>query len=200
MIIKEEELECSAIQSAVALIAGAIKTAPKSRGINALKTIVLTDKDKDKVAGHMETIDKPPFKRDAQNIREADAVVIIGMKTIRVGLDCGMCSYTNCGENEKNNGLCIFNQVDLGIALGSAVSSAMNLKVDNRIMYTVGYAARDLKIMEAEYSIQMGIHLKFHHKNIQDLCGTHHNLQFQLGLRQLLNPEQGFLFFPVFLV
>lgn len=54
----------------------------------------------------------------------------------------------------------------LGIAIGSAVSSAMNLKIDNRIMYTVGYAAKDIDIFEKEYKIIMGLPLKYNNKNI----------------------------------
>ena len=88
------------------------------------------------------------------------------MKIIRVGLNCGLCQYKDCQENEKNNGSCIFNQVDLGIALGSAVSTAMDLKIDNRIMYTIGYAVKDMDIFEKKYKIIMGIPLKYSSKNI----------------------------------
>ena len=168
MIYNEEELENNCIKYAASLLSGAIKTAPKARGLNSLKTIVLTEKDKDKVAEQMTKYDKPAhaFQRDSKNIKDSDAVILIGMKTLRVGLNCGLCEHENCRENEKNNGLCIFNQVDLGIALGSAVSSGMDLKVDNRIMYTVGYAAKDMNIFEKEYKIIMGIPLKYSNKNI----------------------------------
>ncbi len=166
MIYHEEELLNEAIKSVLSIVSGVIKTAPKSRGLNALKTIVITAEDKNRVAEAMTKYERPAFKRDAQNIKEADAVIMIGMKTIYAGLDCGLCQHHNCKESESKNGLCVFNMIDLGIALGSSVSTLAEFKVDNRIMYTVGYALRDLNIMEKEYHIIMGIPLKYSKKNI----------------------------------
>jgi uncharacterized ferredoxin-like protein len=40
--------------------------------------------------------------------------------------------------------------VNLGIALGSAVKTASLLNVDNRIMYSIGVAARELKFIDAD--------------------------------------------------
>jgi len=54
--------------------------------------------------------------------------------------------------------------MDLGIALGSAVKMASELNVDNRIMYTVGAAAKDLQIMDADGMV--GIPLSMTGKNI----------------------------------
>lgn len=166
MIYQEQELEKECMQQVIALLTGAIKTAPKSRGINALKTIVLTEKDIEKVAEQMPQYERPAFIRDAQNIKNADALILVGMETIHLGLDCGMCKYADCTENKNNNGLCIFNIVDLGIALGSAVSSAQILKTDNRIMYTAGYAAKNMDLFEKKYNIVMAIPLKIDKKNI----------------------------------
>jgi len=166
MIYTEENLEKECIKTVMGLIAGAIKTAPKTRGINALKTIVLTDEDKDKLSEKMASYEKHPFPRDAKNIKEADAVILIGVKTIYMGLDCGFCGHKNCKESAEKNGICIYNVVDLGIALGSAVSSLQDFKIDNRIMYTAGYAAKNMGLFEDEYKIVMGIPLKISRKNI----------------------------------
>lgn len=166
MIYNENELEKECIKNAVALITGAIKTAPKSRGLNSLKTLVVTDEDKNKIAKEMLKNEKNAFQRDSKNVQQADAVILIGVKKSIVGLDCGWCHYKDCKDNQQHNGLCIFNLVDLGIALGSAVSSASLLKADNRIMYTIGYTVKDMNIFEKEYNIIMGIPLKYSHKNI----------------------------------
>jgi len=166
MIYNEEVLEKKAIEQSIALITAAIKTAPKSRGLNSLKTIVLTGKEKDKLAEKMAGITLHPFPRDSKNIKDADAVVLIGTKIVYIGLNCRMCGKENCKENEKENGLCIFNLVDLGIALGSAVSTCSDLKIDNRIMYTAGIVARDMGFFPEEFNVVMGIPLKISQKNI----------------------------------
>ncbi|MBU1077879.1 MAG: ferredoxin [Spirochaetes bacterium] len=166
MLYHEEELENEGIKYALSLLAGAIKTAPKSKGINTLQTIVLTDKDKDRIADEMQKNEKTAFQRDSINLKKAQAVILIGVKTLHIGLDCGMCRHKDCNESKEKNGLCIFNLTDLGIALGSLVSSASQMKIDNRIMYTIGFTAKNMGFFEKEYDIIMGIPLSYNHKNI----------------------------------
>jgi uncharacterized ferredoxin-like protein len=48
---------------------------------------------------------------------------------------------------------------DLGIAIGSAVSVAADHRVDNRVMYSIGKAAKELKLLGEEASIIFGIPL-----------------------------------------
>jgi hypothetical protein len=69
-------------------------------------------------------------------------------------LNCGACGYKNCKgllaigkrEGEDFTGpVCIFQAIDLGIALGSAVKLAGELNIDNRIMYTLGAAAKKIE-------------------------------------------------------
>jgi uncharacterized ferredoxin-like protein len=43
--------------------------------------------------------------------------------------------------------------MDLGIALGSAAKTAGILNIDNRIMYTIGAAARKLKLLDSDIII-----------------------------------------------
>ncbi|HIQ02925.1 MAG TPA: ferredoxin, partial [Desulfurococcales archaeon] len=54
--------------------------------------------------------------------------------------------------------------LNLGIALGSAVKTAGIHNVDNRIMYTIGYAAQRKGLMKAD--IIIGIPLSAKGKNI----------------------------------
>jgi len=77
-------------------------------------------------------------------------------------LNCGACGYPSCAEfmqGEKREGedfrgpLCVFQAIDLGIALGSAAKMAMDLNVDNRIMYTLGAAARKLGWLDSDVVI-----------------------------------------------
>jgi len=55
--------------------------------------------------------------------------------------------------------------VDLGIAIGSAVSIAADLRVDNRVMYSVGKAALNVGILGDDVKIAYGIPLSISGKN-----------------------------------
>ena len=49
----------------------------------------------------------------------------------------------NCGE--RTEGVpCAMNTIDVGIAVGSACATAADLRLDTRVMYSVGYAALKL--------------------------------------------------------
>jgi uncharacterized ferredoxin-like protein len=54
--------------------------------------------------------------------------------------------------------------VNLGIAVGSAVKTASIHNVDNRIMYTIGVAAKRLGLLDAD--VILGIPLSATSKNI----------------------------------
>jgi uncharacterized ferredoxin-like protein len=60
---------------------------------------------------------------------------------------------------------CVFKALDLGIALGSAVKTAMYLNVDNRIMCRIGTTARRLNMLP-EASVIMGVPLSAKEKSI----------------------------------
>jgi uncharacterized ferredoxin-like protein len=93
-------------------------------------------------------------------------MVLIGSKTHYLGLKyCGFCGFKNCAEAEKEKAMCAFVPGDLGIAIGSAVSVAMDHRVDNRIMYTAGRAAIDLGLFEKEIAVAYGIPLSATGKN-----------------------------------
>jgi uncharacterized ferredoxin-like protein len=57
-------------------------------------------------------------------------------------------------EGEDFTGpVCLFQAVDLGIALGSAAKMAAELNIDNRIMYSVGAAAKKLGLLDSDVII-----------------------------------------------
>ena len=77
-----------------------------------------------------------------------------------------MCGFKNCDEKNKYpSHPCVFNTGDLGIAIGSAVSVAMNHRVDNRIMYTVGQAVIEMGLLGDYVKIVYGIPLSVSSKN-----------------------------------
>ena len=56
--------------------------------------------------------------------------------------------------------------MDLGIALGSAAAMAADLRMDNRILYTAGMAARNLGLLGDEVSTIMALPLSATNQNI----------------------------------
>ena len=57
------------------------------------------------------------------------------------------------------------NLTDLGIAVGSAVSIAADCRVDNRVMFSAGMAAKNLKILPEDVKICYGIPVSVSGKN-----------------------------------
>ena len=178
------EAEEKAILDAAKLMVISARTAPKGRGIDRITTAIVTGKEKERVAEAMEKKmeqKKNPlafFKRDAENLRKSTAVLLIGVKGTfpkkpEDPLNCGACGYPGCAEfikAEKRRGedftgpVCIFEAIDLGIALGSAVKLASQLNIDNRLMYTIGAAAKALELLDADVII--GVPLSALGKNI----------------------------------
>ncbi len=149
-------LEEEAVMETARRMCLAARTAPKGKGIDNIITMVLTGEEKSALADRMVDIaqrenieNRSGFVRDAANLRAAQAVVLVGVKTAYTGLPyCMMCGCKNC-EEAKNKGVkCAFTFMDLGIALGSAVSVAADNRVDNRLMFTVGKAASEMAYVE----------------------------------------------------
>ena len=151
----------------------AARTAPKARGFDNLE-IAMVKKDSIKeISDKMKEMfhnNRAPefFVRDANNILHADAIVLIGTKIRPVKVsNCGLCGFVDCEEKKKHEKHpCIFNTGDLGIAVGSAVSVAMDARVDNRIMYSIGKAVKELNIFDASVEIIYVIPLSSSGKNV----------------------------------
>ncbi len=163
MIYHSRDMEAKAVLETAARMCAAARTAPKARGVDRIETLVLTGEDKDKVADKMEAIFEATgeanafFKRDAGNVRNSEAIVLIGTKKACTGLSyCGFCGFGNCGNCAKNGGSCAFDYVNLGAALTSAAVAAQQDFVDNRIMFTIGKAWMD---MEGDDIVWLGIPL-----------------------------------------
>ena len=107
------------------------------------------------------------FIRDAENILVSPMMILLGTRIKPLGLKkCGMCGFSGCDEKSEHPYIpCVFNTGDLGIAIGSAVSVAMDHRVDNRIMYTVGQAVLEMGLFDKEVKIVYGIPLSATAKN-----------------------------------
>ena len=145
MLIKSEDAERDAGLEVAKLMLVAARTAPKARGLDTIVAAILGREDKDKLADEMERAGKeknlPTRVRDAGNVRNSELIVLIG-----VGYEEGVPRELKL--------------VDLGIALGSAAKVAGDLNVDSRIMRSVGEAAENLKLLQADYVVGIPISIK----------------------------------------
>ncbi len=170
MIKESKEAELEACFTVANMMVAAARTAPKSRGLDSIHTVILTGDEKDKLADYMDNYgtehDISFFIRDAKNIRNSPVVVLIGVSTEPIYVkDCNMCGYDGCEECKNNGGNCAFKVTDLGIALGSAVGIANIHHCDNRIMYSVSKAAMDLGYFPKNVKVAFGIPLSVTGKN-----------------------------------
>ena len=178
-ILTSEKTEKGAIMMGSSMMALSARTAPKTRGLDSVKTVILTGEDLERLAVAMEkkvhekSTLLPIFKRDADNVRGSAAVLLIGVsrdpKRMELPFNCGGCGNKTCKdflaggkrEGEDFTGpICVFQAIDLGIALGSAVKMAGELNIDNRIMYTVGAAAKKLRLLDSDIIIGIPLSAK----------------------------------------
>ena len=168
MITFEEDIRNENIKDIAKMLMTAARTAPKARGTDNLVLAVATDDTIVEIAEKMKQLaverNMDFLNRDAENILNCGAVVLFGMKISPLGLNCGACGFATCGEKPKNVP-CFFNANDLGIAIGSAASLAADLRVDSRVMFSVGQAVLDLNMMP-ECSMVLALPLAVKGKSI----------------------------------
>lgn len=165
MFINEKQAEQDAIIQTAKAMCQAARTAPKTKGLDYTHIAILTGEDKDKVADEMEHLGEELgygfFIRDAKNVRVSEAVVLIGQKNVVRGLNggCQFCGLENCKACMDAGGTCAYTGIDLGIAIGSAVSIAADRRADNRVMFSVGRAAMEMKLLGEDICQMVGIPL-----------------------------------------
>lgn len=181
--IKDDKAELEGLLAVAKAMAVAARTAPKARSVDAIETLIVFDEDLDILAGAMEehgakSAMSEVFERDANSVRKSQAALLVGLRDLRPKkverpLDCGGCGHGDCSgflRVEKREGkdfpgpVCLFQAIDLGIALSSACSVAARSHVDNRMMYTIGGPACKLGWMKSQ--IIIGIPLSCSGKNI----------------------------------
>lgn len=149
----------------------AARTAPKTRGMDPVYIAMLEEAEITKLAVQMKEIaemfQQPFFARDASCIENLPAVILIGTELKQMELEvCGLCGHTNCVTKREYPGVpCAFNMTDLGIAIGSAVSVAAAKHIDNRVMYSVGMAAKASGLLPDNVLFAFGIPLSISSKN-----------------------------------
>ena len=150
MLLNETESREELILAVARGMMAAARTAPKAKGVDMLEIVTINGKrELNKLAEKMremyEVNGLKIFLRDALNVEQSNAVVVIGTRKGVFNLNCGMCGFSSCIEKEKLQATpCAFNMIDLGIATGSAAAYATDHRIDTRIMYSVGAAAHAL--------------------------------------------------------
>ena len=170
MIMDVQDSEHNAVMTVAELMAAAARTAPKGKGADHLISLIFTGEDKDMVAARMKEIagekDIPFFQRDAENIYQCSAVLVLGTTLAPLGIPyCGYCGYENCQACNQGNGRCSFNIIDLGIALGSAVATAALHHIDNRIMFSFGRTALEMGLLPKDTKVAYAIPLSVSSKS-----------------------------------
>ena len=153
----------------------AARTAPKARGVDIIEAILVEGDDLKLLADRMVEIgnnrNRPSFIRDAGNVLQAECIVAIGTRYQSLGLNCGHCGFATCAEREHSSDSqhfevpCSLNSIDVGIAVGSACATAADLRLDTRVMYSIGVAVEQLGWIGEGIHLTMGIAVSASSKN-----------------------------------
>ena len=147
MILNERDSRHEHILHVARQMMTAARTAPKGKGIDVIEIALVTDDDiqklSDKLIAMAEENGMKFFLRDADNILQAECIMIVGTRSLAQGLNCGHCGFPTCASRPEGVP-CALNSVDVGIAVGSACATAADLRVDTRVMFSAGLAAQQL--------------------------------------------------------
>jgi len=129
----------------------AARTAPKGKGVDIVECALLTGEDIQRLSAMMQTLHtetgRGVYARDSENILKADCIVVIATHDMPLGLNCAHCGFATC-ELKPAYVPCAINCVDVGIAIGSAVATAAEARVDCRVMFSAGMAAERLNLLD----------------------------------------------------
>ena len=131
MIYNERDLRANTVKALAEAVMTAARTAPKAKGRDLVEVAMITDEDIEHLSQTMIQMSEGSglkfLLRDAANILQAEAVIIIGIKQENsvCGLNCGYCGYASC-EAKPECTPCMMNGVDVGIAIGAGTDIAMD--------------------------------------------------------------------------
>jgi len=147
MILDERTIRHDHLINATKQMMTAARTAPKGKGMDIIEIITVEGEElktlSDKTCELGEKMNLKFMLRDAGNVLLAEAVVLVGTRSGLHGLNCSHCGFPSC-EEKPEAVPCVLNSIDVGIALGSACATASDLRLDSRIMFSVGLAAQKL--------------------------------------------------------
>lgn len=171
MKITSQTAEQEAVLTIAKMMASAAKTAPKGIGVDRVDTLILTGEDLLPIIDEMKKLAKENqmafFLRDAMNVEKSQAMLLIGTTYGYRGIaPCGFCGNIDCATNRKKGGVCAFDTVDLGIAIGAATSIALTNQVDHRVLFSAAKAALNLGNYLPDCKLMMAIPVSSYSKDI----------------------------------
>ena len=150
MVINERDSRHEQVLVAARQMMTAARTAPKAKGVDILEIALIEGDDlkclSDKMVAMVEDHGMKFFLRDADNVLQAECVMLIGTHTLTHGLNCAHCGYSTCLDKPEIVP-CAINSTDVGIAIGSACAMAADLRLDTRVLFSAGLAAQSLDIL-----------------------------------------------------
>ena len=151
MILNERDTRHEQVMRIAHQMMTAARTAPKGKGVDVIEIALVEGDDIRRLSEEMIAIHEENgfkfFLRDADNIQNAECILLIGTREHAHGLNCGHCGYSNCAD--RPTGVpCAIVSVDVGIAIGSACATAADHRVDTRVMFSAGLVAQRLNILE----------------------------------------------------
>ena len=100
MILNERDARHEHILQVARQMMTAARTAPKGKGIDIIEVALITDEEikqlSDTMVAMVEEHGMKFFLRDADNILNAECVILIGTREQAQGLNCGHCGFTTC--------------------------------------------------------------------------------------------------------
>lgn len=151
MVLNERDERHEQVMHIARQMMTSARTAPKGKGVDVIEIALITDDDIRRLSEEMIAIHEENgfkfFLRDADNILNAECILLIGTREHAHGLNCGHCGFSNCAE--RSAGVpCAIVSVDVGIAIGSACATAADHRVDTRVMFSAGLAAQRLEFLK----------------------------------------------------
>ena len=150
MILYERDSRHKQVLAAACQMMTAARTAPKEKGTDFFEIAFIEGVVKkslsDTMIAMVEEHGMKFFLRDAENILQAECVMVIGTHSQSHGLNCGHCGFATC-EQKPSAVPCALNSTDVGIAIGSACGMAADLRLDTRVMFSAGLAAQRMHIL-----------------------------------------------------
>ena len=145
MILNDRDSRHEHVLNVARQMMTAARTAPKGKGIDIIETAIVTGEEiqqlSDTLKAMFEEFGIKFFLRDADNILQAECILLIGTREQAQGLNCGHCGYATCSGRSE------------GIAIGSACATAADLRVDTRVMFSAGLAAQRLEWLKGCHQV-----------------------------------------------
>ena len=115
MILNERDSRHEHVLNVARQMMTAARTAPKGKGIDIIETAIVTGEEiqqlSDTLKAMFEEFGMKFFLRDADNILQAECILLIGTREQAQGLNCGHCGYATCSG--RSEGVpCALNSID----------------------------------------------------------------------------------------